>query len=116
MPRTRFRPDLDYVVLGPVGRFTKAQQSAVAMADDLLETTSMRTPGGHMVACLPIEAIEGIGRWRWLAVSLSQPEVVGTLGWRTAAANWTPSLLAGSVRVITEQRWRELISGGSVPR
>lgn len=110
MPRARLSPEEEYFLLGPVRRWTTAHVAAFDATSAAIGGAVHRLPDRQVAARLPVEPLDGANRWRWLAAALSRPTVVGTPSWRQAAIDWQPSLEGGTVRVITEARYKELIS------
>jgi hypothetical protein len=99
-------PVADYVLLGPVPQISQARD--VAAAALWLGAEIIRVDADHIAARLPIEPLEGVNRWRWMAAALVHPELVATTHWVVAARCWAPSLRTGTVRLLTERRWLAL--------
>jgi hypothetical protein len=99
----------DCVLLGPVRDWTSDHDAAIQAASDFLGATVIAVRGGHVAARLPVDQLEGVNRWRWLAAAIQQPSVTSTPGWRDAAVRWVPTSRAGTIRMMSETGWSRLI-------
>ena len=107
-PRAAIAPSAEHFIFGPVAQWDVRRQTRLAEASAYVGGTARWVRGCYVVASLPVAALDGINRWRWVASALARPEVIGTESWADAAREWAPSLEGGTVRVITHERFKNL--------